>query len=92
MTRQHIGHLRRECTPEDTHASADSVCHEQDCAGASRRVVYGTGTYMDGAEYYGAAEFEAEHGVTFAEFTRQNEAETVPAEYAGRLYRDHDAR
>lgn len=42
------------------------------------RVVTGTGTYIDGAVYYGPAEFAAEHGETFAEFMVRIESEPAP--------------
>lgn len=53
-----------------------------------KRYVSGTRTYMDGAEYYGPEEFQAEHGITFDQFGDQL-VETQPEpEQQGRLYRD----
>jgi len=41
------------------------------------RVISGTGTYVDGSVLYGSAEFESEHGMTFAEFGERMMSEPV---------------
>ena len=53
-----------------------------------QRYIDGTGTYVDGSEYYGPAEFEDEHGCTFDEFCEQQEATEVTPEKEGKLYRE----
>lgn len=41
-------------------------------------VVTGTGTFLDGAERFGPAEFEAERGETFVAFMERLASEPVP--------------
>ena len=59
----------------------------EETGGRMVRIIQGTGTYVDGSEYYGPEEFEAEHGMTFAEYCDTLDAPDK-GEQEGRLYRD----
>lgn len=52
-----------------------------------RRLVQGTGTWMDGSLYYGPEEFEEEYGLTFAEWCDRLEQSEPEPELEGRLFR-----
>lgn len=56
------------------------------------RVIGGTGTYMDGSEYFGPAEFEAERGETFAAFCERIEREPAPEGEPATFFADVKAR
>lgn len=56
------------------------------------RVISGTGTYVDGAEHYGPAEFAAEHGCTYAEFMERMMAEPAPEGEPATFFSDIKAR